>query len=147
MPLSEQEQRLLDEMERHLMRNDADVVSAPTDGRTLSYRNIVYGTILVLVGLGALIVGVSTQLIVVGVIGFVVMLASAYFTLVSWKGQSRAAFQEEQSPGSDEPGLRVVQGGKGRRSKATKAPKTAKRGTMMERFEERWRRRRDQNGY
>ena len=56
------------------MRNDADVVSAPTDGRTLSYRNIVYGTILVLVGLGALIVGVSTQLIVVGVIGFVVML-------------------------------------------------------------------------
>ena len=28
MPLSEQEQRLLDEMERHLMRNDADVVSA-----------------------------------------------------------------------------------------------------------------------
>ena len=56
MPLSEQEQRLLDEMERHLMRNDADVVSAPTDGRTLSYRNIVYGTVLVLVGLGALIV-------------------------------------------------------------------------------------------
>ena len=45
MPLSEQEQRLLDEMERHLMRNDADVVSAPRDGRTLSYRNIVYGTI------------------------------------------------------------------------------------------------------
>ena len=49
MPLSEQEQRLLDEMESHLMRNDADVVSAPTDGRTLSYRNIVYGTILVLI--------------------------------------------------------------------------------------------------
>ena len=45
MPLSEQEQRLLDEMERHLMRNDADVVSAPRDGRALSYRNIVYGTI------------------------------------------------------------------------------------------------------
>ena len=59
MPLSEQEQRLLDEMERHLMRNDADVVSAPRDGRTLSYRNIVYGTILVLLGLGGLIVGVS----------------------------------------------------------------------------------------
>ena len=58
MPLSEQEQRLLDEMERHLMRNDADVVTAPQHGRSLSYRNIVYGTILVLLGLGALIVGV-----------------------------------------------------------------------------------------
>ena len=33
------------------MRNDADVVSAPRDGRTLSYRNIVYGTILVLLGI------------------------------------------------------------------------------------------------
>lgn len=48
MPLSEQEQRLLDEMERHLMNKDADVVSAPRDGQTLSYRNIVYGTVLVL---------------------------------------------------------------------------------------------------
>jgi hypothetical protein len=78
MPLSEQEQRLLDEMERHLMRNDADVVSAQRDGRTLSYRNIVYGTILVLLGLGGLVVGVALGLhpvgIIVGVIGFLVML-------------------------------------------------------------------------
>ena len=57
MPLSEQEQRLLDEMERHLMSNDADVVTAPS--RALSYRNIVLGSILVLAGLGALIAGVS----------------------------------------------------------------------------------------
>lgn len=75
MPLSEQEQRLLDEMERHLMGNDADVVSAPQDGRTISYRNIVYGAILVLVGLGGLIAGVSIPLVVVGVIGFIAMLA------------------------------------------------------------------------
>ena len=57
MPLSEQEQRLLDEMERHLMSNDTDVVTAPS--RALSYRNIVLGSILVLAGLGALVVGVS----------------------------------------------------------------------------------------
>jgi hypothetical protein len=48
----EQEQRLLDEMERHLMNKDADVVARPvTDA--LSYRNIVYGTVLVLVGSAA----------------------------------------------------------------------------------------------
>ena len=86
MPLSEQEQRLLDEMERHLMRNDADVVSAPTDGRTLSYRNIVYGTILVLVGLGGLIFGVSTSFVVVGVIGFVVMLGGVILAVTPTKG-------------------------------------------------------------
>lgn len=74
MPLSEQEQRLLDEMERHLMSNDADVVTASQGGRSLSYRNIVYGTVLVLVGLGGLVVSLSTQLIVVGVIAFVLML-------------------------------------------------------------------------
>jgi hypothetical protein len=86
MPLSEQEQRLLDEMERHLMRNDADVVSAPRDGRTLSYRNIVYGTILVLLGLGGLIVGVSLPLIVVGVIGFVIMLGGVVLAVTPTRG-------------------------------------------------------------
>lgn len=86
MPLSEQEQRLLDEMERHLMRNDADVVSAPRGGRTLSYRNIVYGTILVLLGIGGLIMGVSLQVIVVGVIGFVVMLGGVILAITPGRG-------------------------------------------------------------
>jgi hypothetical protein len=89
MPLSEQEQRLLDEMERHLMRNDADVVSAPRDGRTLSYRNIVYGTVLVLLGLGGLIVGVAVPLIVVGVIGFVVMLVGVILAVTPTRGSLR----------------------------------------------------------
>ena len=86
MPLSEQEQRLLDEMERHLLRNDADVVSAPTGARSLSYRNIVYGTILVLAGLGALVVGVSTQLIWVGVVGFVLMLGGVILAVTPMRG-------------------------------------------------------------
>ena len=84
MPLSDQEQRLLDEMERHLMNKDADVV-APRDGQTLSYRNIVYGTVLVLLGLGGLIVGVSTSLIVVGVIAFLVMVAGVVLAVTPAK--------------------------------------------------------------
>lgn len=91
MALSEQEQRLLDEMERHLMQNDADVVSAPTGGRTISYRNIVYGTILVLVGIGALIGGVSSQLIWVGVIGFVLMLGGVILAATPLKSGPSAA--------------------------------------------------------
>lgn len=77
MPLSEQEQRLLDEMERHLLHNDADVVSAPSGDRTLSYRNLVYGALLVLAGIGGLVVGVvlgDVWGVVVGVVGFVAML-------------------------------------------------------------------------
>ena len=77
MPLSEQEQRLLDEMERHLLHNDADVVSAPSGDRALSYRNLVYGALLLLAGVGGLIVGVvlgDVWGVVVGVIGFAAML-------------------------------------------------------------------------
>jgi hypothetical protein len=96
MPLSEQEQRLLDEMERHLMRNDADVVSAPRDGRTLSYRNIVYGTILVLLGLGGLIVGVSQQLIIVGVIGFVVMLGGVLLAVTPGRGPGKMRVESDR---------------------------------------------------
>ena len=100
MPLSEQEQRLLDEMERHLMRNDADVVTAP--GRALSYRNIVYGTILVLVGLGALIAGVAVDIptvgIIVGVIGFIVMLGGVILAVTPLRGSVGIA-----PPTSDRP--------------------------------------------
>jgi len=96
MPLSEQEQRLLDEMERHLMRNDADVVSAPRGGRTLSYRNIVYGTILVLLGIGGLIMGVSLQIIVVGVIGFVVMLGGVILAITPGRGAGKARVEPER---------------------------------------------------
>jgi hypothetical protein len=120
MPLSEQEQRLLDEMERHLLRNDADVVTAPNGARSLSYRNIVYGTILVLAGLGALVVGVSTQLIWVGVVGFVLMLGGVVLAVTPMRGAPRDA---------------------GR--KTTSAPSTSARPStsFMDRMNDRWDRR------
>ncbi|KRA23060.1 hypothetical protein ASD65_00490 [Microbacterium sp. Root61] len=121
MPLSEQEQRLLDEMERHLMHNDADVVSAPRDGRTLSYRNIVYGTVLVLVGLGALIVGVSIPLVVVGVIGFIAMLSGVVLAVTP----TRAALRVVEEPG---------------RPTKAKAPSSS---SFMDRMNDRWDRRQD----
>ncbi|MFJ6652691.1 DUF3040 domain-containing protein [Microbacterium sp. NPDC091313] len=88
MPLSEQEQRLLDEMERHLMRNEADVVTAP--GRALSYRYIVLGTLLVLAGLSSLVLGVVLGMnpwgIVLGVGGFVVMLGGVVLAVTPSRG-------------------------------------------------------------
>lgn len=99
MPLSEQEQRLLDEMERHLLHNDADIVSAPSGDRTLSYRNLVYGAVLLLVGIGALVAGVALggQLggvvsVIIGVIGFAAMVGGVILaaTPVRRSGQPRA---------------------------------------------------------
>ncbi len=91
MPLSEQEQRLLEEMERHLMTNDADVVSTSGGRRSLNYRNVVYGAILVLAGLAGLIVALSTQLIVVGVIGFAAMVAGVILAITPLRDSAAAA--------------------------------------------------------
>ena len=72
MPLSEHEQRLLDEMERNLYGGTSDVHSASTAVRP-SYRSLALGVIVAVVGIATLIVGVTSQLIIVGVVGFVVM--------------------------------------------------------------------------
>lgn len=126
MPLSEQEQRLLDEMERHLMSNDADVVTAPS--RALSYRNIVLGSILVLVGLGALIAGVSIGFntgvlgIAVGVVGFLVMVGGVVFAVTPTRNSSRL-------PSA--------------RSASTKRASRVPGGSFMDRMNDRWDRRND----
>ncbi len=121
MPLSEQEQRLLDEMERHLLNNDADVVSAPTGDRTLSYRNLVYGALLLLAGVGGLIAGVilgGVWGIVVGVVSFAAML-----------GGVMLAVTPVRRPASASP-----------RERTAKPQKSA---SFMDRMNDRWDRRQD----
>ncbi|HWS49708.1 MAG TPA: DUF3040 domain-containing protein [Microbacterium sp.] len=101
MPLSEQEQRLLDEMERHLLHNDADVVSAPSGDRTLSYRNLVYGALLLLAGVGALIAGVAlgdVLGIVIGVVGFAAMLAGVMLAVTPVRRTTPAPTRDSKSP-------------------------------------------------
>lgn len=148
MPLSEEELRLLEQMERALVAEDPKFASTLRGTRIRQHarRQMIAGGLVFVVGVTLLMSGAILQVIPLGILGFVVMLASAYFTLVSWKGQSRAAFQAEQGAESAEPGLRVVQGGKSKRTKSSRSPKAPKRGSMMERFEERWRRRKEQNG-
>jgi len=91
MPLSEQEQRLLDEMERNLYQNDADFVATVggARGRT-NYRGIILGVILVLVGIAVLLVGVGTSLLLVGVLGFAVMFAGVIIALTPTRTTSSA---------------------------------------------------------
>ena len=77
MPLSEQEQRLLDEMERSLYHADADDVATVGRRGRASYTAIALAIIAGVVGLVLLIVGVVVRQPVVGVIGFAVMFAGA----------------------------------------------------------------------
>jgi Protein of unknown function (DUF3040) len=76
MPLSEQEQRLLEEMERSLYHNDADFVATvnPNRGRT-NYRILVIGVLIGVVGVATLVAGVIVRQPIIGILGFAVMFA------------------------------------------------------------------------
>jgi tetrahydromethanopterin S-methyltransferase subunit G len=78
MPLSEQEQRLLDEMERSLYHNDADDVSSVGGRRgRAGGAAILLGILGLVVGVALLLVGVAVRVPIIGVVGFVAMFAGA----------------------------------------------------------------------
>lgn len=82
MPLSEHEQRLLDEMERSLYRNDADFVATANIRRGKpNYRMIVTGALVAIAGVIVVLIGIGTRLPIVGVIGFAVLLGGVLLTL------------------------------------------------------------------
>jgi len=126
VPLSEHEQRLFDQIERSLAEDPkfASAVRA-NDPRFHTRRRVVLAAILFLSGIALLIYGVSKTAIL-GVAGFVVMVGSVAFAVQSVK----------QSQSRD---LRVVGGTASRRTRA-------RRSSFVDRLEERWRRRPEDNG-
>jgi hypothetical protein len=91
MPLSEQEQRLLEEMERSLYHNDADFVAgaAGRHGRP-TYTRIVTGVLVGLVGVATLIAGVGVRFPIVGVLGFILMFVGVLLALTPPRGATSA---------------------------------------------------------
>ena len=73
MPLSEQEQRLLEEMERNLYQNDADFVATVSARRGKpNYTVILVGVLIGIAGVATLVTGVVLQQSLVGLLGFIV---------------------------------------------------------------------------
>ena len=94
MPLSEHEQRLLEQMERALYAEDPKFVSSlqhPTQ-RSGSRRRPIVGFLLNLAGMALLVTGVATKLAPLGVVGFIVMLAGVVIALTG--GRARASDDE-----------------------------------------------------
>lgn len=129
MALSEQEQRLLEEMERSLYQNDADVMSTtPRGGSMVSAKSILIIVLAAVIGLGLVVVGMASSLPWVGLIGFIVMVAGVIWAL---SGSNRAAGEADTaSPTASSGGS-----ARGRQSSGD--------GSFMSRFEDRWERRRD----
>lgn len=82
MALSEREQRLLEEMERNLYQNEADVVrTLGASRRHVNYRAVALGVVMAVVGLGVMLWGVNASIVALGVAGFVVAFAGAMIAL------------------------------------------------------------------
>ena len=130
MPLSEHEQRQLEQIERALYAEDPKFAQAvrAKDPRVHYKRRIVEAAIGFLLGVGLLLAGVVSKLTVVGVAGFVVMLACSMWALSSWRHMSGGT-TSGRSPARE----------RQRRAKPPAGPKTR----FMERLEERWRRRQE----
>ncbi|NUR31466.1 MAG: DUF3040 domain-containing protein [Catenulispora sp.] len=129
MPLSEHEQRLLEQMERALHAEDPKFASAlqGADLRALFRRRALLAVIGFVVGLGLLVAGVVVSLVALSVAGFVVMLGCAWLAYASWR--------RIPAPGEIVPVAR---------RKVRAAAGKAGRAPTMKRFEERWQRRRDE---
>jgi hypothetical protein len=141
VPLSEHEQRLLEQMERALYAEDPKFASSlrGKDPRSTFHRRVLFSSVGFLAGVVLLMTGLVQQTPLVSVIGFVVMLGSAFFALTSYRRVTSTT------------ALGVVDGtGETRAPRAPGKParpvKAKDRRRFMERLEERWNRRRDENG-
>ncbi len=148
MPLSEEELRLLEQMERALVEEDPKFASTlrGTSLRRSARRRAIAAGLVFLVGIVVLMTGAVSQLWPVGVIGFLIMLASATVALSAVKGQAAADPRGAAQTTGHPSGFSVIDGGRGGRTRRQKTrPRSS--GTFMERVEERWRRRRENGGF
>ncbi|XAS68962.1 DUF3040 domain-containing protein [Micrococcaceae bacterium Sec5.7] len=102
MPLSEHEQKLLEQLEKQLHEDDPKFANSmgSDPGRPWSTRHVVIGVLGTLAGILVLLVGVTIQNIFVGVAGFVVMGAGVYFATM----RSSAAGKAKAGGNSGKPG-------------------------------------------
>ena len=125
MPLSEYEQRVLEQMERQLSSDDPKLVNALQGRPTSGLRRWLLVGVGAVVGLTVLVVGAVISNALVGVLGFVIMFASIVF-----------AFSAPRQRGP----VGVVRPDGG----VTRTGATKRSGGFMQRMEERWDRRRDE---
>ena len=129
MPLSEHEQRLLEQMERALYAEDPKLASQlrGAERNAGRRRRVGLAGIGLLIGIGLLLGGVIAQIPLLGILGFIQMLVSVTYVVSTWSRPAPAA--GPSTPGA-RPRARAGRGG----------------GSFMAGVEERWRRRRDQGG-
>lgn len=105
MPLSEHEQRMLEQMERALYAEDPKFATALEGSglRTYTRRRVYQAVAGFLVGIALLMAGMVAQQIWISVVGFLVMLGCAVLAVTGWRkapkpGEQQAAAWRERAP-------------------------------------------------
>ena len=120
MPLSEEELRALEQMERALVQEDPKLASTlrGTSLRRAAQRRAILAGVCFVAGVAVMMTGAVARLTVVGIVGFVVMLVSATIAMAALRGTSGV-----------------------RRAPSRPGPQA---GSMLDRFGTPWRRRHDE---
>ena len=135
MPLSEHEQRLLEQIERALVDDDPKFASSVRTGdrRVKARRRLQIGAVLVVVGFAVLVGGAVARSVPLGVLGFLIAFAGVALGVLNYKSAT-GVVETGGAPGSSGPSAAR---GPGRGSRTGRQP-------LKNRLEERFRRRYDQ---
>ena len=121
MPLSEEEARLLHQLEQSLAAEDPDFASTLRGSKFLAHnrRVAILAVLGFLTGIALLFGGAVSAMTPLGVFGFIVMLGSAYIFVTAWRrGIGQADGEGDEAPQKPS-------------------------GSFVDRLEERWQRRQD----
>jgi hypothetical protein len=170
VPLSEHEQRVLEQIERALYADDPKFAATVRgiDPRTLVRRRIARAVVGVIVGLALLPVGIAVKHIEITLAGFLVALLAAWYGVSTWKRAHSPApvapldptvrrrwlpIRRAGNPGATGQAKNGPTGLVGPTGQQFQLPPTMARGRrqhdpapkagFMQRFEDRWNRRRD----
>lgn len=130
MPLSDEEARLLHQLEQSLAADDPDFASTLRGSKFMAHnrRVAVLSALGFVAGLVVMFSGAVTKMTWLGVIGFLAMVGTAFLFSQAWK-RGIGGRDDETADMASRPG---------------RQPKAS--GSFVDRMEERWQRRRDGDG-
>ena len=136
MPLPEHEQRQLQQIEQALYRDDPKFGRRmrAIDPRVHYERKLMQALPGVVIGAGLFVAGAVTHRVYLEAAGVVIVLLSLAWAVVTWR-----RYVARARPARSRAGTKTAKGTKHR-------PGQTRRARMMERMEERWRRRQEGNG-
>ncbi|MFM6968158.1 MAG: DUF3040 domain-containing protein [Microbacteriaceae bacterium] len=96
MALSDDERRVLEEMERHLRASTSDVVDI-TPRRRINATMVTSGILAIVAGIGILLAGIVNRFPLLGVLGFGVMVVGV-FIATSSRGSTERVVNSSSKP-------------------------------------------------